>query len=58
MSRFSAEEQHAIKKILQDNLVLDNINDQNKAAHNFSAANLLNCQKIITFCKLLQRIES
>jgi hypothetical protein len=32
MSRFSAEKQQAIEKILQEDLILNNINDQNKAA--------------------------
>jgi hypothetical protein len=45
MSRFSAEEQHAIEKILQDDPILNNINDQNKAAQNFSAAKLVELSK-------------
>jgi hypothetical protein len=49
MSRFSAEEQQAIKKILQKNLVLNNINDQNKAAQNFSIAKLVELFKNYNF---------
>jgi hypothetical protein len=45
MSRFSAEEQQAIKKILQKDLILNNINNQNKAAQNFFTAKLVKLSK-------------
>lgn len=45
MSQFSAEEQQSIKRILQDDPVLDNLIDQNKAAQNFSTVKLVELSK-------------
>jgi hypothetical protein len=55
MSRFSAEEQQAIKKILQEDPILNNINDQNKAAQNFSTAKLVELSKNHNFLQAVAK---
>jgi DNA polymerase III delta prime subunit len=55
MFRFSAEEQQAIKKILQENLILNNINNQNKAAQNFFTAKLVKLSKNYNFLQAVAK---
>jgi uncharacterized protein with von Willebrand factor type A (vWA) domain len=55
MSRFSAEKQQAIKKILQEDPILNNINDQNKAVQNFSTTKLVKLSKNYDFLQAVAK---
>ncbi len=55
MSRFSTKEQYAIKKILQDNSILNNINNQNKAAQNSSTVKLVELSKNHNFLQAVAK---